>query len=354
MAALAISALVTPVAQWEALAGGVPFDPLGPLTTLVVAGIVVFLVARRRQPVAESAEVPQPIHPAPVPVPAVVEPPADAGFHEGLTVARDRTQQVRRNAQAVNQSSRERVGFISDLISRARGLNEGISATLDRMQVDEAGYGDVESVAERLVDDLAHVQNELGAGSAAAAELSRDLTEFRESYARIDAVAVEIGAIAKQTNLLALNAMIEASRAGERGKGFAVVAAEVKSLAHRSAGAVEQVEAQLATLARGLDNVVSDMAGLEAAIRASHEKAADYETQVRGSSTSIQALGRQARDHGTAIRDQLGVFRQVVSAIQDIQRNTEAAVEGSAKNISLTDDIIESLNALDTDLTARG
>src|ERR1700745_1339274 len=62
---------------------------------------------------------------------------------------------------------------------------------------------------------------------------------------RVGDVIRLISDIAGQTNLLALNATIEAARAGEAGKGFAVVASEVKSLAHQTAKAPEEISTKI-------------------------------------------------------------------------------------------------------------
>ncbi|MGC8030346.1 methyl-accepting chemotaxis protein, partial [Salmonella enterica] len=79
-------------------------------------------------------------------------------------------------------------------------------------------------------------------GAATQAEKSRDtIHTLSDAADKIGEVVQLVQAIASQTNLLALNATIEAARAGEAGKGFAVVASEVKSLAHQTSKATEEI-----------------------------------------------------------------------------------------------------------------
>ncbi len=74
-----------------------------------------------------------------------------------------------------------------------------------------------------------------------AEEVSAKVNQLGTAASQISRVTETIADISEQTNLLALNATIEAARAGEAGKGFAVVAAEIKVLAHQTAGATEEI-----------------------------------------------------------------------------------------------------------------
>lgn len=92
------------------------------------------------------------------------------------------------------------------------------------------------------VDQLSNTTSETAVNGGAMMEAVVDtMNEIVSSTSKIHSITDVIKDIAFQTNILALNAAVEAARAGEQGKGFAVVANEVRSLASRSASAVNDI-----------------------------------------------------------------------------------------------------------------
>ena len=77
---------------------------------------------------------------------------------------------------------------------------------------------------------------------------ARRIASLREHTEQIGALLVEIGDIAGRSDLLALNGSLEATRAGEAGRGFALVAAEMRRLAERVSGTVDDVRSQVANV----------------------------------------------------------------------------------------------------------
>jgi methyl-accepting chemotaxis protein len=142
---------------------------------------------------------------------------------------------------------------------------------------------------------------------------ARMIEHLAEESATIGGVLTVIRSIADQTNLLALNAAIEAARAGEMGRGFAVVAEEVRSLALRTAGATNQIQALIA----GLQTAARDsVQGMRAQVE--HAEA-----------TASQA---QAAD---------GALEQIVAAIQTISDTAVRIAHSTAQQSGAVGDIRE-------------
>ncbi|HLN23635.1 MAG TPA: methyl-accepting chemotaxis protein, partial [Patescibacteria group bacterium] len=192
------------------------------------------------------------------------------------TQEEDRRRSEREKTAALHALADDFDASVKSKVAEVDKATSGIGRTAQDMAARSQGSGS----RSLTVNEAARITNERAAtASEATRQLALSVNEIarqvdnansiaQQTVEEVDATARQMGGlsdavqaigeivalindIAAQTNLLALNATIEAARAGEAGKGFAVVASEVKSLAHQTSKATEDISAHVASI-RGI------------------------------------------------------------------------------------------------------
>ena len=224
---------------------------------------------------------------------------------------------------------------------QAAAVNE-TTTTMDELNASSQQSAEqASSAAEQAQQGLRLAESGLQAieqTESAMSVLSHQVMDLQAQIANLTANAKEIGKISKlvsdlanQTNMLALNAAVEAVRAGEHGKGFAVVASEIRSLADRSKGSTDSIEALVADIQTAIDSTVtvtregSQM--VDDGVSMSRETAEAF----RGVTNSIDSIALNAQQISLNAKQQALAIQQVVETMNNI--NQTAA--GTATSISL-------------------
>ncbi|PSS56788.1 methyl-accepting chemotaxis protein [Pseudomonas sp. BBP2017] len=204
----------------------------------------------------------------------------------------------------------------------ARNAEEASEAALVADQQAREGdrvVGEALSQIERLANEMNHSSEAMG--------------QLKTESDKIGSVLDVIKSVAQQTNLLALNAAIEAARAGEAGRGFAVVADEVRSLAQRTQQSTEEIEALIAGLQSGTQQVVSSIDAsrnlTDSSVELTRRAGTSLDTITRTVS-SIQAMNQQiaaAAEQQSTVAEEIN--RSVMN-VRDVSDQTSAASEETA------------------------
>jgi methyl-accepting chemotaxis protein len=160
---------------------------------------------------------------------------------------------VRESSASITTAASEIAHGNEDLASRTEQQAGALEETASSMeQLTSAVKQNAESA--RQANQLATAASDVAVkGGDVVAQVVAKMDSIHASAKKITDIIGVIDGIAFQTNILALNAAVEAARAGEQGRGFAVVAAEVRNLAHRSAGAAKEIKSLIDVSVREVD-----------------------------------------------------------------------------------------------------
>jgi methyl-accepting chemotaxis protein len=232
-------------------------------------------------------------------------------------------------ASRLDQAADALAQFAEEVSQSSQLLAEGANSQAAALQETSASLEEISSMTQRNADSAGRAKGSASrtrqvadAGTTDMEALTHAMEAVKEASSNIGKIVKTIDEIAFQTNILALNAAVEAARAGEAGAGFAVVADEVRSLAHRSAQAARESAEKIAdSIARG-------------------EAGASLSAKVAGGLHEIRTSASQVDDLigeiATSSSEQSTGFSQIVTAVTQIDKITQANAASAEENASVT------------------
>ena len=205
-------------------------------------------------------------------------------------------------------------GALGDAINQ---MSDGIAKTL--AQVNNASAQVVEG-SRHARDATAHSRETVLSTVRGMNEIRTTIQETAKRIKRLGERSQEISGIVKlidtiaeRTNVLALNANMQAAQAGEAGRGFMVVAAEVQRLAESAKDATDQIAKLISGIQVETGEAISTMdRSIEEVVQGSQlaEKGATEMNLTDEAVEALNALGSQLQDAVRAFRLPAGYVAQ--------------------------------------------
>lgn len=343
IAASIVGPLLTLINQGAAVWAGGPFDWVTAGLTTVIPFCVSAISTYLAQPRATPAEAKTPVAPPEVEIRTIVE--QHAVYPDGLQDATSRVETIRNNATNVNRTSRERVQFIGNLITQAESLGTVFDDLCE-------GANEAAKKAANVGQAVSEVTQEVEGFLDLTTDTTQQIAHVATPVQKIEATIAEVGTaseairgLADRIRLLALNSGIEAARAGEKGRGFAIIAGEVRELADMAERDISRILERMEELQQAQSDLSDTVASVARAAEQSLARGEACRSLTGSIQDNIDGLVTEIASNSAETRRQLPLYSEIVCEIRSIKDNTQAAVQGSQKNIELCG---EALSLLDT------
>lgn len=253
-------------------------------------------------------------------------------------------QQIGSTVSVLTSSSTEMESTARLMTDSAAGTDRQATQVARAAEDSSMGVQTVAAASEQLASSITEINRQVSASSALTSKVVDSVRQtddtvraLAESAGRIGQVVGLINTIASQTNLLALNATIEAARAGDAGRGFAVVASEVKSLAHQTARATDEIGNQIADVQQATNRAVEAMTdiaamieemsavtvSIAAAVEQQGAATAEIARNVQQTAMSTRIVTTNIAGVSRAVNDTGGAAKQVLGAAGHLSRQAE-------------------------------
>ena len=231
-------------------------------------------------------------------------------------------------SEQVNSNLRTVGAAVEEMSANMRSIAGASEQMTGSVNTVAAAIEEMSVSLNEVSKNSAQAANVAGKAAKAAGSTAETVDKLGRSAQEIGKVVDMIKGIAAQTNLLALNATIEAASAGEAGKGFAVVANEVKELAKQTAGATEEIRAQVEGMQMNTQSAVKAIDEIVHIINEINSISGTIAAAVEQQTATTNEISKNVGNAARGATDVSRNVNQAAAGANDVSRNVQEAVKG--------------------------
>lgn len=218
---------------------------------------------------------------------------------------------------SMSASSEELSASIEDVSNMSQKVSEN---SVEARRVTEIGIKNISNSIEFVKKSFEDIT-----------DIDKQMQQVKEKTKRINEIIDIVKGIADQTNLLALNAAIEAARAGDQGKGFAVVADEVKKLAQHTKNSVTDIQENIISLQKDIDNSVLKINGTTQQLDEGKQIVDEALKSIKSIDESISVVNDTIIQVAANTEEQNAVTQSFTGSIMELSKHADY-IDNSCKS----------------------
>ncbi len=239
------------------------------------------------------------------------------------------------SVHTANEVSKGMLSGASSASQSVQSIQSAFASTRKSIEQVEKLTEDLKSATSSIEDRTNKSQRSLEEAVSNTSKANEKIEHLDQVVDGIDSIVKTISGIAENTRLLAVNATIEARKAGAAGRGFAIVAQEVRTLAHQTSDATDDITKRIKDIEDASGEVVYSLGSITKVIsrmREEQEGIIDAVSSQRAATNNITDDVRKTSTQTQDVADSLFGISELVNSSEEGAKDLNSSARGLRLN----------------------